>query len=119
MAVDFTQNRDNFNDRCKYYKKTVVSNMKLTVDSVVQGVFYTRDSVPQSEEEIAQGNIKRKQYRITIETPDIVSDLETDDFILYVDDNLWRVNKVVRDDKSASKEFSKRPSALTTIEMVR
>lgn len=119
MAVDTTQSRDKFNDRCKYVKGNYVEKMELTQDAIFQGVFYARDAVAQTEEEIMQGNVKRKQYAITLETPDIVNDLSTDDFVLYVDGYLWRTRKVTRDDNGMSKEFSKRPSALTVIEMVR
>lgn len=119
MAVDFTQSRDKYNDRCKWYKNTSVDKMKLTHDAVAEGVFYSRDTVPLVIEEVAQGNIKRKQHTLTVETPDTVGDLSTDDYVLYVDGELWLVRKVTSADNDGSKEFSKRPSVMTTIELRR
>lgn len=119
MAIDFTQSRDKYPDRCKYVKGVYVDKMELTQDAVVQGVFYSTDEVAQTLEEVVQGNIKRKQYTITLATPDILTDLTTDDYVLYIDGYLWRVRKMTVDDKTESKEFSKRPSARTLIEMYR
>jgi hypothetical protein len=119
MAVDFNQIRKLYNDRNKWYKKTDVERMKLTQDAVAQGVFYSQDTVSLTEEEIAEGNVKRTQHLVTIETPDIVSDLKTDDFVLHADGELYRVRKITRDDKSEAKEHSKRPPVMTTLELIR
>lgn len=119
MAIDFTQSRDKFPDRCKYVKGTYVDKMELTQDAVIQGVFYSDDAVDQTVEEVVSGNIKRKQYAITLATPDILTDLTTDDYVLYVDGYMWRIRKITTKDKTESKEFSKRPSAHTLIEMYR
>lgn len=119
MGIDTTQRRDVYNDRCKWYKKTDVSRTKLSADAVAQSVFYSTDTVPLTETDIAEGNIKRKQFTITIQTPDYIGDMEADDFVLYSDDELWRVKSIVRDDKNESKQFSKRPSVLTTLELIR
>ena len=119
MAVDFNQIRHLYNDRNKWYKKTDVERMKLTQDAVAQGVFYSQDTVSLTEEEIAEGNVKRTQYLLTVETPDIVTDLKTDDFVLHADGELYRVRKITRDDKSEAKEHSKRPPVMTTLELIR
>lgn len=119
MAIDFTQSRDKFPDRCKYIKGQYVDKMQLTQDAVIQGVFYSADAVAQSTEEVVSGNIKRKQVSITLKTPDILNDLTTDDYVLYSDGYLWRIRKITVDDKTESKEYSKRPSAHTLIEMYR
>lgn len=119
MGIDTTQHRGVYNDRCKWYKKTDVSRMNLSVDAIAQGVFYSTDTVALTETDIAEGNIKRKQYTITIQTPDYIGDMESDDFVLYSDDEIYRVRSIVRDDKNESKQFSKRPSVLTTLELIR
>lgn len=118
--MDVSQRRNKYNDRCKWYKKLDVNKtITLNPDAVCQGVFYSRDKVSQTEEEIVEGNIKKRRYLIAIETPDFVGELETDDFVLYVDDYLWRVQKITRDDANEAKEFSARPSVITILEMWR
>lgn len=117
--MDISQNRHLYHDRNKWYKKTDVERMKLTMNVVAQGVFYSLDIVPMAEEEIVEGNTKHKQYTVTVVTPDIVSELVTDDFVLYADGELYRVRKITREDKSEAKEYSKRPPVLTTLELIR
>lgn len=119
MGVNVNTERDDYNDRCKWYKKTDVSKMKLTQDAVAQGIFYSKDTVALSETDIAEGNIKRKQFTITIETQDYIEELSADDFVMYSDDYIWRVKSITRDDKNESKMYSKRPSVKTTLELIR
>ena len=117
--MDVSQKRNKYNDRCKWYKGDVVTRTSLTPDAVCQGVFYSRDKVSQTEEEIVEGNIKKRRFLLTIVTPDFVSELTTDDYVLYTDDRLWRVQKIPRDDSNEAKEFSARPSVLSVLELWR
>lgn len=120
MGIDITATRDGYNDRCKWYKKADVNrNITLSGDAVAQGVFYSTDVIPLKEVDMAEGNIKRKMLMITIETYDGIGDLEANDFVLYTDGYLWRVNSVIKDDKNESKEFSRRPTIKSTLELIR
>lgn len=117
--MDISQSRNLYHDRNKWYSKNDVERMKLTMNAVAQGVFYSHDTVPLVEEEVVEGNTKRKQYTVTVVTPDIISELKTDDFVLYADGEIYRVRKITRDDKSEAKEYSRRPPVLTTLELIR
>ncbi len=117
--MDVSQKRNKYNDRCKWYKGDAVTRTSLVPDAVCQGIFYSRDKVSQTEEEIVEGNIKKRRFLLTIETPDFVSELTTDDYVLYTDDLLWRVQKITRDDANEAKEFSARPSVITILELWR
>lgn len=120
MGIDIRTSRIGYNDRCKFYKGTYVDHMKLIPDAVAQGVFYSTDAEPMTVEILTTGNIRKKQYRLTIITEDIVSDLEPDYYVLYGgDDELWLVEHITPDDENNSKEFSKRPSNITKIRMRR
>ena len=117
--MDVSQKRNKYNDRCKWYKGDAVTRTSLVPDAVCRGIFYSRDKVSQTEEEIVEGNIKKRRFLLTIETPDFVGELTTDDYILYTDDLLWRVQKITRDDANEAKEFSARPSVLSVLELWR
>ena len=117
--MDVSQKRNKYNDRCKWYKGDAVTRTSLVPDAVCRGIFYSRDKVSQTEEEIVEGNIKKRRFLLTIETPDFVGELTTDDYILYTDDMLWRVQKITRDDANEAKEFSARPSVLSVLELWR
>lgn len=119
MGIDITSNRTIYNDRNKWYKKVSVDKMTLTADAIAQGVFYSTDTVALTEQQIIEGTMKRKQYRITIETPDWIGELGTDDYVLYSDGFIYRVDKITKDDKNESKIYSSRPSVKTTLELMR
>ena len=93
--------------------------MKLSADAVAQGVLYTMDTVPLTATDISEGNIKRRQYTITVETVDHIGDMDIDDFVMLPDGYLYRVRNIISDDKNESKEYSKRPSVKSTLELIR
>lgn len=117
--MDISQRRNKYNDRCKWYKGNAITRMALAPDTVAQGVFYSRDKIALTEEEIVEGNLKKRRFLLTVETPDFVGELTTDDYVLYTDDMLWRVQKITRDDFNDAKEFSARPSVITILELMR
>lgn len=95
-------------DRNKYYKAEYVNQNKLTQDAVVQGVFYSYDIGEVTEESVVQGVTKTIIYRVQIETYDIVTDLQVDDFVYYSGE-LWKVEKIGRRDKiNKAKPFNRR-----------
>lgn len=118
MGIDINKSRVGYNDRCKYYEGKYIDHMKLVQDAVAQGVFYSTDAEAMTVEILTVGNVRKKQYRLTITTEDIISDLEPDYYVLYADE-IWLVEHITPDDENNSKEFSKRPSNITKIRMRR
>lgn len=117
MSFDARTSRKEYNDRQKWYKKKYVSNNQLTQDAVVEGVFYSKDTIPLKCGMVQVGDIMVNQCSITIETKDYV-DIEQDDFVLY-GNYLYRVNSITKDDANESKLYSNRPSIKSTIELIR
>ena len=68
MGLDLRKNRRGNYDRCKFYEGTYVDHMKLIPDAVAQGVFYSTDAEPMTVEILTVGNVRKKQYRLTITT---------------------------------------------------
>lgn len=118
MAIDIRQSHVGTHDRNKYYKGIYVDDMKLVKDAVAQGVFYSYDVAPMNVKTVTLGSAMIKQYLVTIETNDTVSDLEVDDYVLYGGD-LWIVETITADDETKNKEFNSRPVFKTTIQLRR
>lgn len=118
MGIDITTSRTEKTDRCKYYKKEYVQNMKLVQDAVVQGVFYSHDVEPFTTRRISSGSIQKSQTIGTIETTDHVGDLEPNFYVLY-EGEIYVVEEVSRQDKATEKEFSRNPSKVTKIRLRR
>lgn len=118
MGIDLSITRNDFFDRNQYFKRQYVDNMKLVSGAVSQGVFYSKDAIPLEKQTIVMGSVKKTAYIITIETHDVVEDLDVDDFVLYSGE-LWIVDNIVASDENPAKEFSKRPAFKTTIRLRR
>lgn len=119
MAVDFRQDRKEKLNRCKYYKASYInSDRTLKKDAICQGIFYAKDSVPFISQIVNLGNVLVKQIIGTIETKDFIPDLEANDFVEYGGD-LYIVDKIIPDDENRTKQFSSRPSAVTSIQVRR
>lgn len=116
MGIDLLQSRSDKFNRNKWYRREYVENMKLQQDTIAQGVFYSTDKIPLQKQTLATGNIKKTIYTITIETNDVVKELQVDDYVLY-DGELWLVDNIVASDYNTAKEFSKRPSFTTEIRL--
>lgn len=108
-------------DRNIWYKRELVSDMKLIPNAKPTGLFYSVDYEALSSQSIVTGNVKNKQFYLTIETEDYIPDISVDDYVLYGgDDRLWIVDSLpMVEDKNESKEYSKRPPVKTRIRLRR
>jgi hypothetical protein len=116
MAIDLFKTRSQNFDRNKYFSREYIDNMKLIQGAQSGGVFYSTDTIPLKKQTISSGNIKKTFYSLTIETHDVVSTLQVDDFVLYGGDGeLYIVESIIFEDDNSMKEFSSRPSYRTEI----
>lgn len=100
-------------DRCKYYKGILTAGNKLTADETCLGIFYSNDLTPLTSSSVVSGNIARTEYRITIQTHDIITELAPNDFVLY-DGNMYIVEKVEsKDENDHGKQFRSNPTKKT------
>lgn len=108
-------------DRNYWYKRELVSDMKTEPKSAPSGLFYSVDYEALSSQSVVTGNVKNKQFYLTIETEDYIPDISVDDYVLYGgDDRMWIVDSLpMIEDKNESKEYSKRPPITTRIRLRR
>jgi uncharacterized secreted protein with C-terminal beta-propeller domain len=118
MGIDTFTSRKNYPSRCKWYKRDNKALNVLEIDKTLKGVFYARDIEPVKCEKILVGSSMSTQYTAYIETPDVIRGIEPDDYVKY-DGEIWHVISAIADDASNQKAYSKRPSILTKIRMVR
>lgn len=119
MGRDLSKSRANRFDRNKWYKSNNINNMKLIEGAVAEGVFYSIDTVPFAMSyEVAGGTNMVKKITGTIETQDVVSGMEVNDFVLY-DGEIYIIENIIYDDVNENKELSARPSFVTTIQLRR
>lgn len=118
MALDLSNSRKGYPDRCKWYKGNYVVNMKLVPNAACEGVFYSTDKVALSKSyEILFGNTGQEVSKITIETNDNVRNMKVNDYVLYAGE-LWRVvNLPEINDVNENKYYSSRPRTTTIIEL--
>lgn len=116
MGINFNQSRSDKFNRNKWYRREYVNNMKLTPGATSSGVFYSTDKIAAQKQTLAVGNIKKTLYTVTIETTDTIDLIEVDDYVLYGGE-LWLVDDIIANDENPAKEFSKRPSFVTTIRL--
>ena len=116
MGIDLLQSRDGY-ERVKWYGHTVTNGNKITRSDTVEGVLYVKDVGENTTENVRVNDIQGKQQIMTLETKD-ESELGVNDFILY-DDVYWLVTMVNPKDVTKTREFSKRPSTDTTINVRR
>lgn len=121
MGIDTRIKRDKkYCDRCKYYKGQIAEEDILLKRVECTGVFYSTDKINYNvNKNNFNGVAMVKNETLTLETPDYIPDLEVDDFVKYVDGNLWRVNNIEREDDNDAKWFSNRPQTLTIISLIR
>lgn len=117
MGRDIRTNRGKYHIRCKYYEGKYVNKMKLIEGAECKGVFYCEDlgtfDTGKTKENgfMATGTVGR------IETVDTVS-IKADDFVYY-DGNLHLIVSFKINDDNKGKEFSRRPTAITQIDLRR
>lgn len=86
-------------DRNKYYKAEYGTNMKLSMNAEVCGVFYSTDYEPLRSSFVVDGSARHKQVTVKLETTDYIPDLEPSDFVLYGGDGeLYVVDDVISED---------------------
>lgn len=118
MGIDIYTNRKDYPSRCKWYKGDSAALNVLEIDKRLKGVFYAKDLEAVKSEKILVGSSMVTQYSAAIETPDVVRGIEPNDYVKY-DGEMWRVESVIYEDSNEQKAYSKRPSILSTIRMVR
>ncbi len=113
MAIDLNTSRNGY-ERTKWYKG-YYDNRKLLRSETLEGVIYARDTLKSYENSIATGETKNIQYILQLETTDSVT-IVVDDFIEW-DGEFYVVTKTDQMDMLETREFSRRRSYKTTIDL--
>lgn len=109
------ENNEGYDIRCKCFKRIKGTQ---TYEPKVYCVFYAKEISPFQATTISiNGKIKDTRFQATIETLDVVNNLENDDKIMYKNE-MYRIDSI-GSLSITSQENSLRPTKKTTIVLVR
>lgn len=85
MAINVYESRAGLPHRIKYYDHKYFNNdTALKDDKKVKGIFYARkEGTPRKSSYITASGAKTIKSEMQLFTPDLVDDLEVDDFVLF------------------------------------
>lgn len=109
------ENNEGYDIRCKCFKRIKGTQ---TYEPKVYCVFYAKEISPfQATTNIVNGIVKGTRFQATIETLDVVNNLENDDKIMYKNE-MYRIDSI-GSLSITSQANSLRPTKKTTIVLVR
>lgn len=109
------ENNEGYDIRCRCFKRIKGTQ---TYEPKVYCVFYAKEISPFQATTISiNGRIKDTRYQATIETLDVVNNLENDDKIMYKNE-MYRIDSI-GSISITSQAYSIRPTKKTTIVLVR
>lgn len=115
INIKNVENNEGYDIRCRCFKRIKGTQ---TYEPKVYCVFYAKEISPFQATTISiNGRIKDTRYQATIETLDVVNNLENDDKIMYKNE-MYRIDSI-GSISITSQAYSIRPTKKTTIVLVR
>lgn len=115
INIKNVENNEGYDIRCKCFKRIKGTQ---TYEPKVYCVFYAKEISPFQATTISiNGKIKDTRFQATIETLDVVNNLENDDKIMYKNE-MYRIDSI-SSLSITSQAYSIRPTKKTTIVLVR
>ena len=97
MSFDFFQPRRNFNEHCRWWSRNesdTYEDNELKYKRVPNGHFFAKEvDAETNDRNIIGGIFMIDRTRITIESPDNLSDIKSNDIVEYQGE-FWRVDNV-------------------------
>ena len=114
--------RKTYNAICEWWSRTTCKGQlalnKLGYELAPTGTFHAKDVSQFSFNKKNEGDIRLSNSYVTIETPDDISAIMTDDLIRY-QGIIYRVDNVTRRQISKTREFMRKPLCVYVMQLTR